>query len=98
MPEVEQLKLELERSRKEAEGLKGKLVNLEEKGKKKEAAPAKGPDLGVKAYVVRAGDTLETIAAKVYGDASKWPLIYKANPAAVGRGGEVKAGVALTIP
>ncbi|MEI7530216.1 MAG: LysM peptidoglycan-binding domain-containing protein [Elusimicrobiota bacterium] len=98
VPEVDQLKLELERSRKEAEGLKDKLVNFEEKGRKKEAAPAKGSDLGVKVYVVRAGDTLETIAAKVYGDASKWPQIYKANPAAVGRGGEVKAGQALVIP
>ena len=98
MPEVDQLKLELERTRKEAEGLKGKLTDLEEKGKKKEAAPAKGADAGVKIYVVRSGDTLETIAAKVYGDASRWPAIYKANPAAVGRGGEVKPGAALTIP
>ena len=96
--EPEQLKLELERSRKEAESLRNKLINLEEKGKKKEAAPAGGSDPGVKVYVVRAGDTLETIAAKVYGDASKWPQLYKANPGAVGRSGEVKAEVALTIP
>lgn len=99
---LEKLKAELEQSRKEADGFKSRLISLEEKSGK--PAPAKtglkereaGKRVAV--YVVQAGDTLESIARKVYGDASKWPLIYKANAASVGRGGEVQPGTALAIP
>ena len=48
--------------------------------------------------MVQEGDTLESIAAKVYGDGSKWPSIYKANAGSVGRGGTVKPGQTLAIP
>lgn len=99
---IEKLKAELEESRKEADNFKNRLISLEEKSRK--PAPArpglKDQEAGkrVEVYVVQAGDTLESIARKVYGDASKWPLIYKANAASVGRGGEVRPGAALVIP
>jgi len=92
---LELLKEELERSRKEAESFRERLLTLEE-GRKAKAAAAPAARSG--AYVVQEGDTLESIAAKVYGDGSKWPSIYKANAGSVGRGGTVKPGQTLAIP
>lgn len=90
------LKNELEQARKEAAEFRERLISLEEKGKKKPAAPA--PERARSAYVVQDGDTLESIAEKVYGDGSKWSAIYKANAGAVGRSGAVKPGQTLVIP
>jgi nucleoid-associated protein YgaU len=50
-------------------------------------------------YVVRSGDTLTLIALKVYGDRSRWPLIYDANRNVIGRDqNRLKVGMDLTIP
>lgn len=49
--------------------------------------------------VVKAGDSLFKISARVYGDGDKWRTIYNANKAAVGANPNViKVGVKLTVP
>jgi LysM repeat protein len=88
--QLETLKTELEKSRSEMETLKAKPAA-------KPAQP-KAPQAARRTYVVKDGDTLESIAASVYGDPERWPEIYRANTGAVGRGGEVKAGQVLVLP
>lgn len=96
LEQLESLKAGLERSRSEMEAIK--------------ARPGPGPAAGAaqprtrqpaggrRTYVVKEGDTLESVAAAVYGDPERWPEIYRANTGAVGRGGEVKAGQVLVLP
>lgn len=104
------LKSELERARRESESFKARVSGLEEKLQAaprtaprapapsvRPAAPAPAPSTK-RAYEARKGDTLQSIAEKVYGDASRWPEIYRANAASLGRGGEVKPGQVLVIP
>lgn len=103
------LKSELERARKESEAFKARVSGLEERltapkpsapapaVKKPSAAPAPAPATK-RAYEAQKGDTLQSIAEKVYGDASRWPEIYRANSSSLGRGGEVKPGQVLVIP
>ena len=61
----------------------------------KPAAPST-PD--VRVHVVKAGDTLETIAKKYYGDPARWTRIYSANNAQLSGGRPLKAGMELEIP
>lgn len=49
-------------------------------------------------YTVRAGDTLEKIAASVYGSAAEWGKIYAANAQALGAGNGLRPGMKLEIP
>jgi LysM repeat protein len=50
-------------------------------------------------YTVQVNDTLPSIAAQVYGDATKWTLIYDANRSTIGDDPNVlQAGEELTIP
>jgi hypothetical protein len=50
-------------------------------------------------YVVEAGDTLRSIAEKVYGDASQWPRVYDANRDVIGPDPDtLSAGTRLRIP
>ncbi len=49
-------------------------------------------------YTVRAGDTLEKIADRFYGDSSKWRLIYDANRARLGPDGTLEVGMELQVP
>ncbi len=49
-------------------------------------------------HVVVAGDTLERIAKKYYGDPGKWNLIYFANNAQLSGGRPLKPGMELEIP
>lgn len=52
-----------------------------------------------KTYTVRSGDSLSTIAKRVYGDSSKWRQIYDANKAAIGSDpNKLKVGLVLVIP
>jgi LysM repeat protein len=101
------LKFELEKARRESEAFKERVTGLEERLKTapKPAAPAARPAAPAapapatrRAYEAQKGDTLQSIAEKVYGDASRWPEIYRANAASLGRGGEVKPGQVLVIP
>ncbi len=58
------------------------------------AAPADAPRI----HVVQAGDTLEKLAQKYYGDPSKWNLIYFANNSQLSGGRPLKPGMELEIP
>ncbi|MCC7105192.1 MAG: LysM peptidoglycan-binding domain-containing protein, partial [Chloroflexi bacterium] len=50
-------------------------------------------------YTVEAGDTLGSIAQKMYGDSSQWRKIYDANRSAIGDNPDaVKIGTQLRIP
>jgi hypothetical protein len=50
-------------------------------------------------YVVKAGDTLSSIAGKLLGDASKWHDIYNANKGTIGPDpAKIKPGMTLVIP
>ncbi|MEA3306893.1 MAG: PorV/PorQ family protein, partial [Elusimicrobiota bacterium] len=95
---------ELEKSKKEVRVFKSKVSILEKKLKSKKAVRKKrSPSLtkelgGKKVYVVEKGDTLRSVAEKVYGDSSKWIKIYKANTSSVGRSGSIKQGQILIIP
>ncbi len=76
------------------------LYNIEEKAnlrtEDKEKTEATMP--GVKTYIVEEGDNLWMIAKKVYGDGSKWQLIYEANEQILSDPAELKIGMKLTIP
>jgi len=54
----------------------------------------------VKTYVVKAGDTMEKIAARpeVYGDKKKWYKIYKANEGKLKEPNKIFPGQVLNIP
>jgi LysM repeat protein len=96
LKQIEALKTELEKSRAEMETIK---VRPEARPAVK-PAPAKPaqPAAARRTYVVKDGDTLESVASKVYGDPDRWPEIYRANTGSVGRGGEVKPGQVLVLP
>jgi nucleoid-associated protein YgaU len=92
--QIESLKAELEKSRAEMQGIKSRAAKpAAAKAQTKPQQPA-----ARKSYMVKDGDTLESIAASVYGDPERWPEIYRANSGSVGRGGEVKAGQVIVIP
>ncbi|MDP6439083.1 MAG: LysM peptidoglycan-binding domain-containing protein [Kiritimatiellia bacterium] len=48
-------------------------------------------------YVVKPGDTLSSIAVRMYGDAAKWRNIVEANKAVLGNGDLVRVGQRLKI-
>jgi len=93
--QIEALKVELEKSRAEMETIK---VRPEARPAAKPAQPKPQQPAARRTYVVKEGDTLESVAARVYGDAERWPEIYRANTGSVGRGGEVKPGQVLVLP
>lgn len=49
-------------------------------------------------HVVKAGDTLESIAKKYYGTPERWRLLYSANNALLSGGRPLKPGMELEIP
>lgn len=49
-------------------------------------------------YTVQAGDTLGSIAAELFGDASKYRLIYQANSSILNDPNELSPGTELVIP
>jgi LysM repeat protein len=49
-------------------------------------------------YTVRAGDSLSTIAQRVYHDRNAWPVIYWANHKQIPWANDIKAGQVLQIP
>ena len=94
--QLEALKQELNKSRAEMEALKARAAS-----KPAVTAPKPQPQTPAArrtSYVVKSGDTLESIAISVYGSAERWPDIYRANAGSLGRGGEVKPGQVLVLP
>ena len=51
-----------------------------------------------KRRVVRRGDTLNRIAAEVYGDAGAWRYILETNPGAVAHPRRLEPGTVLVLP
>ena len=49
-------------------------------------------------YVVQAGDTLESIAVRLYGEPSEWTKIYALNVETLSAGGGLKPGMTLVVP
>lgn len=92
--DIDSLKSELDKARAEMEALKrAKAAQPALK-----PAPAPAEKAARRTYVVKDGDTLQSIASSVYGDPDRWPEIYRANAGSLGRGGEVKAGQVLVLP
>ncbi len=54
--------------------------------------------LGGTTYIVQENDSLWRIARKEYGDANKWPLIYRANQSTIKNPNLIYAGQELQIP
>ena len=49
-------------------------------------------------YTIQKGDTLSTIAKKVYGKSSKWNVILDANKDKISDAGKLKVGMTINIP
>ncbi|NJO05075.1 MAG: LysM peptidoglycan-binding domain-containing protein [Chloroflexaceae bacterium] len=50
-------------------------------------------------YIVQQGDTLWSIAARLYGDATRWPDVYNANTGTIGTNANlIIPGQQLTLP
>lgn len=110
--QVESLKAGFEKALLETQTFKKKIAELERKLKRKVKktptprtlrARPEGIHIlsdGTKIYTVQKGDTLESIAKKIYGKTAKWIDIYRANSArgAVRRSGEIVPGQSLVIP
>ncbi|HAH05091.1 MAG TPA: hypothetical protein DCM05_00975 [Elusimicrobia bacterium] len=90
--DLEQFRKTAERSKKEAEESKSRLDALEK------ALKEKREEGGVRIYEVQPGDTLRSIAIKLYGDADRWVELYEANHDRLQRGGDPIAGQRLVAP
>jgi nucleoid-associated protein YgaU len=49
-------------------------------------------------YVVRPGDTLRSIAARLYGDEARWADLFRANRRAIRNPDALDVGTTLTVP
>lgn len=56
------------------------------------------PTARQRTYTVQQGDTLATIAERLYGDASCWPLLQEANRDRVSHPDRIYAGQVLMVP
>jgi len=72
-----------------------KPVSAEAKPPKPKPEPAQP---AMQPYVVQAGDTLSSIAAKMYRDPNKWKTIYDANRGSLSSPESVRVGQTLLIP
>ena len=87
-------KTEVEKNRAETEAVKSRPVPAAGQAQPKPRHQAGGGGT----YVVKEGDTLESVADKAYCDPERWPEIYRANTGTVGRGGEIRPGQVLVLP
>ncbi len=63
------------------------------------SAPAPDASPAAAEYTVEAGDTLRSIADKLYGDADLWPSLYEANRDIIGPDPDaLRVGMRLRIP
>src|SRR5438093_7311495 len=60
--------------------------------------PSPSPSVGVSTYVVQEGDTLSSIAAKLYHDAGTWQTIFDANRDLLNTPDDLQVGQTLRIP
>jgi len=92
--EAERLKAEAEQKRLEEERVKEELTRKEEKLRAERERPQPAY------HTVKRGETLPQIAARseVYGEASLWPLLYRANRDQIKDPRVISAGQILRIP
>jgi LysM repeat protein len=64
----------------------------------KPAIARKAASTRLATYTVRSGDTLSSIALKVYHDAGAWPVLYWANRNQVRWANSIQVGEVLTVP
>ncbi|MBN1871501.1 MAG: LysM peptidoglycan-binding domain-containing protein [Candidatus Omnitrophica bacterium] len=55
-------------------------------------------EVEVQRYKVQTGDTLEKIAQKFYGKASKWPVVFEANKDIIPEPSKIYPGQEIIIP
>lgn len=109
--EARDLAADLLEEKRENERLRARVAELEAQvetlRRQAAAALAVGPALStpppaaaatVRVYRVRAGDTLSSIATRMYGDASQWSRIYEANRMRLKSPAHLVEGMELTIP
>ncbi|HBL16899.1 MAG: hypothetical protein A2X36_08165 [Elusimicrobia bacterium GWA2_69_24] len=104
---LKDLGLELEQNRKTNEATQELLQRLEKrftappKPREAEAPPAPkkaAPPAKPKSYTVTQGDTLKSVAEKIYGNSARWMDLYRVNQDRIGAGGKLTAGQELVIP
>ncbi|MPZ14458.1 MAG: LysM peptidoglycan-binding domain-containing protein [Chloroflexi bacterium] len=61
-------------------------------------SPAPSPARSVDTYTVQPGDTLTTIAERLFGNAAEWSLIYEANRDRMASPDALLVGLSLRIP
>lgn len=93
--ELERIRAESRAAREEAERARRKIEELERRVEGKPGAPA---PRSARVYVARKGDTLRSIAERVYGDPDRWIELYRANEDRIQRGGELVDGQLLLVP
>ena len=65
-------------------------------GSSSEAVPDQ--ELSEQTYTVKGGDSLSKIAKELYGDASKWKVIFEANRDSIKNPDLIHPGQVFTIP
>ncbi|ABA57013.1 Peptidoglycan-binding LysM [Nitrosococcus oceani ATCC 19707] len=75
-----------------------KLPPIQSEQPKPSGKGQEGEGINSKLITVQQGDSLSTIAARVYDDANKWRLIYKANKDKIKNPNQLSVGTKLTIP
>lgn len=78
----------------EVERLQRDLETARQELERRKEAPAALPAV----YQVLPGDTLRSVARKLYGNPERWADLYKANDDRVLRGGELTPGQRLIVP
>ncbi|ADJ29388.1 LysM peptidoglycan-binding domain-containing protein [Nitrosococcus watsonii] len=58
----------------------------------------RGEEINSKSVTIQRGDSLSSLAARVYGDANKWRVIYEANQDKIKNPDQLLVGTKLTIP
>ena len=91
--ELEKFKVAAERSQKGAERAQKRLDSLEHAVRVRAL-----PFTGSRIYEAQEGDTLRSIAQKVYGSPERWADIYEANRDRLQRGGDPVSGQKIVIP
>ena len=81
--------------KKEAKQIRRRIQAL---GQDAQESRADEGEAGVRIYEVRAGDTLRSIAGKLYGDEERWSDLYKENQDRLQRGGDPVPGQRLVVP
>jgi len=83
------------RAKRDAAESRRRLEELEREVKK---SSSRSSESAVSIYVVRSGDTLRSIASRLYRDPERWMDLYQANHDRLQRGGELVPGQRLVVP